>query len=65
MYQLQTKKMLIICWCREPGEMTKHLNSMQPTTFHNATKNAKTQRELLTKYFNEHGSVPWQNHMVV
>ena len=40
------------------------LNGMQPTTLHNATTNAKTQRELLTKYVNEHGCVPWQNYIV-
>lgn len=41
------------------------LNSIQPTTLHNAPRDAKSQRELLTNYFNNHGSVPWQHNMVV
>ena len=43
-----------------------HVLVQGPTTFHNATKkkNAKTYRELLTKYFHEHGSVPCQNYTV-
>ena len=38
------------------------LNSIQPTTLHNAPRDAKSQRELLTS---NHGSVPWQHNMVV
>ena len=41
------------------------LNSIQPTTLHNASRDAKTQRELLTSYFSNHGSIPWQHNMVV
>ena len=41
------------------------LNSVQPITLHNATRDAKSQRELLTDYFNNHGSLPWQDNMVV
>jgi hypothetical protein len=41
------------------------LNSIQPTTLHNAPTDAKSQSELLTSYFNNHGSVPWQHNMVV
>ena len=40
------------------------LTNIQPTTLHNATKDAKTQRVLLTDYFNNYGSVPWQSSMV-
>lgn len=40
------------------------LTNIQPTTLHNATKDAKTQRILLTDYFNNYGSVPWQSSMV-
>ena len=40
------------------------LNSILPTTFHNAARDAKTQRELLTCYINSDGSVPLQHNMV-
>ncbi len=41
------------------------LNSIQPTTLRNAPRDAKSQRELLKNFFNNHGSVPWQNNMVM
>ena len=40
------------------------LNSMKPTTTHDAPKDAKLQRQILTTYFNTHGRVPWQNTIV-
>lgn len=36
----------------------------QFSTDRNPPRNAKNQRELLTTYFNNHGSVPWQDFMI-
>ena len=41
------------------------LNSIQATNLHNAARDVKTQRELLTSYFSTDGSVSWQHNMVV
>lgn len=41
------------------------LNGLQPSSSHNATRNAKLQRDLLAEYFNHHGSVPWQDNMII
>ena len=40
------------------------LTGLQPTSLHNASGSAKYQRELLTTYFNNQGSVPWQDSMI-
>ena len=49
---------------RGTGRNDQVLTNIQPTTLHNATKDAKIQRVLLTDYFNNYGSVPWQSSMV-
>ena len=36
----------------------------QFSTDRNPPRNARNQRELLTTYFNNHGSVPWQDFMI-
>lgn len=41
------------------------LNGLQPGSNRNAPRNAKGQREVLTDYFNNQGSVPWQDNMIV
>ena len=41
------------------------LTILQPTPSHNASRNAKLQRDLLANYFNDCGSVPWQDNMVI
>lgn len=41
------------------------LTILQPTPSHNASRNAKLQRDLLTNYVNDCGSVPWQDNMVI
>jgi hypothetical protein len=41
------------------------LSSLQPTPSHNASRNAKLQRDLLANYFNDCGSIPWQDNMVI
>ncbi|XP_028410490.1 putative nuclease HARBI1 [Dendronephthya gigantea] len=40
------------------------LNGLQPTPMHNPPRNAKHQREVLTQYFNNSGSVPWQDNII-
>ena len=41
------------------------LTILQPTPSHNASRNAKLQRDLLANYVNDCGSVPWQDNMVI
>ncbi len=41
------------------------LTGMQSSSNHNPPRNAKAQREILTTYFNNSGSVPWQDKMIV
>ena len=41
------------------------LSGLQSSLNHNPPTNAKEQREMLTTYFNNNGSVPWQDSMIV
>lgn len=40
------------------------LSDLRPSSVHNPPKCAKEQRKLLTTYFNNDGSVPWQDRIV-
>ena len=46
-------------WRDDPPLTDLHLNQHR-----NPTRSAKEQRELLTKYFSDTGSVPWQEYMI-
>lgn len=43
----------------------QRLTGLQSSPNHNPPRNAKDQREILTTYFNNQGSVPWQGNMIV
>lgn len=47
-------------WRKDPV-----LHGLQASSSHNSARNAKLQRDLLANYFNHHGSVPWQDSMVI
>ena len=43
----------------------QRLTGLQSSSSHNPPRNTKAQREILTTYFNSHGSVLWQGNMVL
>ena len=46
-------------WRNDP-----YLTGLHSSSTHNPPRNAKDQQKLLTSYFNNHGSVPWQDIMI-